>query len=275
MIGRIISVDTQNRTATIMAYGPEDDFIISGAHIDSPFPTGTALPMPGDMVKVSQDDREWFIRAYVDQDNEEHNSDMSNEHLAPGDTIIGSRGNGIIGWYRGGMLVFLANSATGIMASDTDGTINILGKNIVLHNAAYTNSIKSDNGSCIIEEKAAGLAGLKTTDKKVNLLTGNMEYNLSGIAQIKVNINNKITDISGPDLDVTIKVPVGEVKLTINPVTGNVDIKTPGELKIEAKHVLLNTDGLDPLDGVVTGKSICPYTLGPHTDCSKTVLSSK
>lgn len=275
-IGKILTVDPISRMASVQVYGEDDDYIVRDARIEEASDLMRCTPRPGKTVRVVREGYDWYISGYPSVESPEARDQMEQEHTAPGDILLGNRSTGMVGVYRGGMMVLLANAVTGVMAIDRNDTVNILGANIYLDNAVYHKAIKTENGSAKITEQIAGTAGLRVISKSVDLLTGVCEYSSSGLQSVSIKLNNGTLDIKGPDITITSKTSAGgNVSLAVNGITGNVEISTPGTLKIDALRVGINSEAINPMEGVVTGQTICPFTKQPHIGCSRVVYAGK
>lgn len=72
--------------------------------------------------------------------------------------------------------------------------------------------------------------------------------------------------------DVVLEIPGGMFQMDI---TGDVDLTATGNVTLNGTKVGLNTDGLNPLEGVVTGECLDPVTGVPFPDKSLSVFARK
>lgn len=272
IIGRVTEVDTDRRVITVLAYGKEDDFVLRDVHVVNTVGQISSTPAVGDKVLINNDGRDAFLLGTLPEISANAQAENAKEEILPGEAVLGTRSQGV-GLLRGGLAFLLANPATGFMAIDQlGGIINILGNQIFFDSTLYHKEIITENDG--VKTKETISSADHVFEREENTVDSELTYTYKGLKKLIVNVNQeKVTPISPdifPELEINIKNTVGDIKIAIDQM-GNVSIDGIQDLSIKAKRVGINSE-FNPLDGVVTGNTKCPYTAGPHIDCSKTVF---
>jgi len=273
-LGKVISVDVKKHELDIEAFSSRGNFYIKKVKIGDAMPGLRSQPMPGDIMRVVKDGDYWISTQYIWREDIKVQEDTEKEDLVPGDIIIGQKGQPMIALYRGGMVKLLADDLTGVMSESNTNTTNMIGKNIAFDNSSYHEMISStDNGGRIYKKLWGSVPG-KFIESLSDMNDGTITESMEGISDITISINS--LSPTGPNISIGIKNAAGNISLTVDGVTGNVKLDTPGSINITGMTVGFNTGDIPlPLQGVVTGETICPYTGGPHIDCSRSVFSKK
>lgn len=272
IIGRVTEVDTARRVITVLAYGRDDDFVLREVHVVNTVGQVSSTPAVGDKVLVNSDGADTFLIGVLPEISEEATAENAKEEILAGETVIGTRSQGV-GLLRGGLAFVLANPATGIMALDQlGGVLNILGDKIYIDSSLYHKEIVTEDTG--IKTKETLSSPNHMIDKEENTVDGEIHNTIKGLSKLTININQeKVSPLSPeiyPDIDINIQTIAGNIKLMISK-EGNINIEGIQDLNIKAKRVGINS-AFNPLDGIVTGNTKCPYTKAPHIDCSKTVF---
>lgn len=274
IIGRVTEIDTAKRSCTVLAYGREDDFVLRDVHILNTTGQMSSTPQIGDQVLVNNDGGESFLMGSLPIISENEIADRATQEMLPGDCCMGTREQGV-GLFRGGLVFLLANPATGVIAVDQlDGILNLLGNSIYIDSTLYHKEIITEESGVKTVEK---LSGSETTiETKENTVDGEIETTIKGLAKLTINVNQepvKPTDsVIIAEVAVNFKTELGNIKLTISK-SGDVTLEGIKDMVVKAERVAINTEFDDPLNGLVTGHTTCPYTQGPHIGCSKSVFA--
>jgi hypothetical protein len=272
-VGRILEVDTEGRTARVLLRGRSDDSVIEGAILTESSEFIRSLPRAGKLVRIVNDGSEWLVTNYIREWSTENAEQNELDRITPGDSIMGENG-AKIGYYNGGLVVLMANEVTGVMASDSKSTLNLLGHNIYEDNSVYHRSVKTQEGSAVLSSKAYGQAGLVSLEETSDLRTGSISIQAEGITEIDVDVNKSLANLSALSVNIELSTIAGIVSFKVE-ANGNITMTTPAKIKLQGLAIGLNSDCINPLDGVVTAATICPFTRLPHADASKCVFAAK
>lgn len=273
-LGKVISVDTKLHELDIEAFSSSGNFYIKKVKIGDALPHLRSQPKPGDLMRIVKEGDYWVSTQYLWREDIETQEETEGEGLLPGDILIGKKGQPQITLYSGGMVKLLADDLTGIMSEANTKTTNMIGKNIAFDNSSYHEMISSTDSGGKIYRKLWGNIPNRFTEDLVDMSDGSITKSMEGISDITISINS-LSPI-GSNISIDTKSVAGNISLTIDGTTGNIKLNTPGSINITGMTIGFNTGDIPmPLQGVVTGETICPYTGGPHVDCSRTVFSKK
>lgn len=273
-IGKILAIDVNNRKMDVRVYSTKDDFIARNVELTDAVPGARNCPKPDDLVRIVKDGGIWYSTGYLWKKDLETVDSTGKENLVAGDIVLGEMGAPMLTLYRGGMVTLMADPMTGILADKTTSTVNLTGKNIAQDSPLYHSEINSKSAGARIYKKAWDPAGLKSVEKLIDLETGEISKKCEGVTDVSISMNQ--ASLMGSNVSIDIKSMAGNISLTVDGTTGNIKLNTPGSINITGMTIGFNTGDIPmPLQGVVTGETICPYTGGPHVDCSRTVFSKK
>lgn len=273
IIGKVTEVNAANRTCTVIAYGRDDDFVLRDVHIINTITQISSTPQVGDQVVVNSEGGENYLMGSMPDISANANAEREALEMLPGDMCIGTRDQGI-GFFRGGLVFLLSNPATGIMATNENGGIvNILGDSMYMDSSLYHKEILTGQSGVKISEVISGQQTVIESSQDSE--NGEITSEIKGLHKLKIDINQEtVSPLIPPiyaEVEVNFKTTTRNIKLTISQ-DGDIEIQNIKDLKLKVERLGVNSDFTNPLDGLVTGNTQCPYTLGPHVDCSKTIF---
>lgn len=283
MIGIIRSVDGPGRRCSVEVSDATGNRLVPDVYIGEAIPGARCTPETGTRVEISSTGGEWYISKYFSMETDRAQEEGETMDQMPGDTTLGGFGEAKVGTLKGGIAVVMADGTTGVMASKSNGAINVLGKTIALLNNLYQKTIVDSGIKLRIEELISGPLALSAKIKRI-IDTLSMEDTTSyeGFKTITIKIDKELVPGAvrvGTDIVIEQTTLSGqEVKLTVDGITGDLVMQAGlGTMRCNALTGVwsINSDGLNPLEGVVTGETLCQWSKLPHCGVSTRVRAGK
>jgi hypothetical protein len=283
-IGTIEALDLGKRTVSVRVIGRGGDQILRDVRLKR----HQRIPSILEQAVVRSDGPEYYYEGEPYGLTQQEIEDNVQSGAGPGDNFQGDPEEGpASGVYAGGMAKCIANPLTGFIASAPNNTAQIMGDRLYRDTPSYHEKIETDplDGNVQLETLLFGaplaLGGVAQVDmEKKSLDTRLGLYNLELQGWQSVNLKVKRSTIppqpAGTMVTVEVETLVGPVSWSINGITGELVIEGAPKITIKSSpggKVAINSDAMNPLDGIVTGRTRCPYTGGYHVQCSSEVFA--
>jgi len=284
LIGTIEALDLARRTISVRVIDSGGDQILRNVRLKK----HQRIPSILEHAIVRQDGSEYYYEGEPYGLTQQDTEDNVQAGAAPGDNFLGNAEEGpACGVYAGGMAKCIASPLAGFIASSVNNSNQIIGDRLYRDAPGYHERIETDphDGNVQLEMLLFGaplaLGGETQVDmetKRLDTRSGRYDLELKGWQDVNLKVKRSQAPFQAVGSTVTV-----EVETLQGPITWRVD-GTTGELTIEGApkitiksapggRVCINSDGSNPLDGVVTGKTRCPYTGGYHVSCSREVFA--
>lgn len=283
-IGTVIGVDPVGRSCSVQFQDASGVRTINNVSIEDAIPGGSAFPKEGDFIRIEEEAGEWFTKSYPREDTEEARSAAEDAQLMPGDQILGSPDDVMVGKFAGGVAGMMAGADTGVMVSKTSKSAEIFGNNIREMTPGYMRTVETNLGDSTVHETLSraidGATVLESTLKTSDTIPGrgSLELNLAHLdhVRVQVNVGNLLLPVEGGTLLELVfqSLAATPTILQIDPVTGAVSVIAP-QIKLVAPITMVDPTGVGipiPSQGVVTGETICPFTRLPHVGVSNSMF---
>lgn len=274
MIGRVIG--HSGSTVSVEVRGGDGVRTLHDVLIQQPIPGSKLLPPIGASCRISPEGAEYVVTGYFVDEDPQTQQNFENEQLMGGDFCITTPEGAVLGFYEGGLLVLKANAATGVSASDS-GVVNVFGRVIGILNSLFNLVISESPLGCQAEMSASrALDGAAVIDMKFDAALGKLETKLNYLKTLKLTINKEHLTLpveGGTDLEFEIVAANGKTfKVTVDPLTANVKMKTEGTLALDGQIIVLG-DPEKPISGVVMEATPCSAGPPRHVGASQKVFA--
>lgn len=242
------------------------------------------IPEYGTRVVVIKDGRNHYYLGTPEPITPEAEDDRSSEDNMPGDDWLGDPDGAHVKVRSGGMVEALADKLVGFIANKATGIVQILGKIFSVDTTYYHKLIKTEGRNTKIDTMISGSPNgiplsLEMVRALLNTADGTLAIDLSAFTDIqaKLLINPVSGNALGANIGIEAQTPLGPAALSFNGTTGDITVASPGAVvKIDnARQVLVDSDGLDPLDRVLTARDKCWKTGAPHWQGSNKMCVGK
>lgn len=281
MFATIRSIDSATR-CTVEVDSGSGRRLVSNVLITAPMPGSNCNPENGQDVEISSSNSGWHIVTYFSSETDRAEQERDHLDLGPGDNVFGGVGKGTVGVLKGGIVVAQADETTGMVASKSTQSMNILGKTMAFLNSMYQKTIVDSDIKLRIEELLSGpLITSARRKKTIDTLEAEEDIAYNGFHKIKIRIDGdplSLVPPIGTEIDAELTTAAGvKVSFKINGITGDIEIISglaKAVMKAATGEILLGSDG-NPLHGVVTGETPCSYTGVGHCGVSTKVKAGK
>jgi hypothetical protein len=281
--GIVEAVDTVRRTISVRTTTQNGDQILRNVQLMM----GQRIPAELEDVVAIPDGTSYWVFGRPFRQTQEQQETNAQEGLFPGDEFQGDPENGpCCGVYGAGMAKCLATPTVGFVASKADMSAHIMGDKLYRESPSFHERIETDplDGNISAETLwfgaplYLGLTTIEMEKRSVDTRTGQYNVELTGWQDVSFKVKRNLVPPQpiGSNVSVEVETLMGTVAWTINGTTGELIISGAPVVKINTPvggKICLNTDGNNWLDGVVTGRTRCPYTGGYHTFCSPQVFA--
>ena len=232
------------------------------------------IPPYGVRVVCVKDGRNYYYLGTPEEITPAAEDERASEEHMPGDDWLGDPDGAHVMVRSGGMISAMVSEVVGFIANKATGIIQLMGKIISADTTYYHKLIRTQGMNTKVDTTIAGSPnGIPLSLEMVRAIldtsNGTLSIDLSAFTDIqaRLNINPASGNVLGANIGIEANTPVGKATLSFNGQTGNITVSAPNtsDIKIEgARRVLVNSDGLDPLDRVLTARDKCWKTGAPH-----------
>ena len=266
-IGIVQSVDVEAGTVSLRVQsGPGTRNIVRARMMEN-----SPVPEHGTRILVFKEGRSYYCMGKPMPITPEAQEARASNDTVPGDQVMGDPKGTHVMVRRGGMVAAMADAVTGFVANKATGIAQILGKIFSFDTTFFHWLVRteSDNNTKVDISISGTPLGISVPIEMLRSIfttsDGKLDIDLSALSEINANllINPLSGRVTGPDINLKMQTPMGELTMSVDGSTGKTAISAPGIVKLDASQVvLINSDG-SPLDRVRTSKDICWYTGGP------------
>lgn len=279
MVGIIRSVDGPSRRCTVEVAEGSGRRLVSNVIISEALPNAQCTPENGTRVTIAMVDGEWRISSYLNMETASAQERNATTDQRPGDNFLGTWDGARTGVLKGGIAFCQSDESTGFVSSGPTKTANILGKTIAFLNSLYQKTINNNDLRLRIYELLSGplpVSAKRTKTIDTSTLEDSTDY--EGFRNINIRIDKNLASTVtrvGTNVSMEFRALNGvEGGFYVDGLTGDVIMKSgSAELRWSGLtgKIMMNSDGTNPLDGVLNGWCRCQVTGLYHVGGSQRV----